>query len=105
MSKLASFDPATGEVVGAVEVTPVEDIAAIVARARAAQPAWAALGVAGRAEALAPLAQRMGAREAALSRLITREMGKTLRESQGEVRAIAEGLPHELAEIAAALAP
>jgi succinate-semialdehyde dehydrogenase/glutarate-semialdehyde dehydrogenase len=105
MPQLASLDPATGEVVGAVEVTPVEDIATIVARARAAQPAWAALGVTGRAERLAPLAERFTAREAELARLMTREMGKILRESQVELRAIAEGLPHELAEIAAALAP
>jgi succinate-semialdehyde dehydrogenase/glutarate-semialdehyde dehydrogenase len=104
MAKLASIDPATGDTVGTVEITPVEDITAIVARARAAQPAWAALGVAGRSEALAPLAQRLLAAEAELSRLITREMGKTLRESQGELRALADGIPHELAEIAGALA-
>ena len=105
MTKLASLDPATGEVVGEVEVTPVEDIAPIVARARAAQRGWAATSIAARCEALAPLAQRLLARAAELSALVSREMGKTARESQGEIGAIAEGIPHELAEIASALAP
>jgi acyl-CoA reductase-like NAD-dependent aldehyde dehydrogenase len=105
MSTLVSRSPATDEVVGEVTVTPVADVPAAVARARAAQPAWAALGVAGRVERLRPHAGRLGARLDELARLVTREMGKPLREAQGELRAIVDGLPHELDEIAAALAP
>ncbi|MCA9680162.1 MAG: aldehyde dehydrogenase, partial [Myxococcales bacterium] len=67
--------------------------------------AWAALGVAGRAARLAPVAGRLADRLDELARLISREMGKPIREAQGELRAIADGVPHELAEIAAALAP
>ena len=100
--QLSSLDPATGEVVGTVPVTPAAEIPAIVARARAAQPAWAR---ADRIAALRPLGERLAARAADLARLITREMGKTAREAEGEVRAIIDGLPHELDEIAAALAP
>ena len=44
MAKLQSFNPATGDVVGEVDITPASDIPAIVARAHAAQPAWAELG-------------------------------------------------------------
>ena len=40
---LVSYDPATGESVGEVDVTELDDITAIVARARAVQPAWAAM--------------------------------------------------------------
>ena len=52
MESLKSHNPATGDVVGEVAVTPVEDIPGIVGRARAAQPAWDALGLQGRAELL-----------------------------------------------------
>ena len=105
MSTLTSFDPATGEPVGAVTVTPVERVDDLVARARAAQPAWARLGLAARLERLAELGPRLAAREGELARLVTREMGKTAREAQGELRAIVDGLAHELAELAEALAP
>ncbi|MCB9563367.1 MAG: aldehyde dehydrogenase [Kofleriaceae bacterium] len=105
MATLRSVNPSTGDVLGEVEVTPLDQLDAIVARARAAQPAWAALGVAGRAARLAPVAGRLADRLDELARLISREMGKPIREAQGELRAIADGVPHELAEIAAALAP
>jgi acyl-CoA reductase-like NAD-dependent aldehyde dehydrogenase len=103
--QLQSIDPATGEVVGEVPVTPPADIPGVVAGARAAQPAWADLGLTGRLAALRPLAATLAARQDELARLITREMGKTLREAQGELRAIVEGLPHELDELGEALAP
>jgi acyl-CoA reductase-like NAD-dependent aldehyde dehydrogenase len=105
MPQLQSFDPATGEPVGAVDVTPEADIPAVVARARAAQPAWAALGTAGRAAVLRPLAAAITARTDELARLLTREMGKPVRDAAGEIRSVADGIEHELAEIEAALAP
>ena len=45
-------NPATGEVIATVPVASAEEIRAIVARARAAQPAWEALGFDGRAKVL-----------------------------------------------------
>src|SRR5690606_30540843 len=53
MTTLESYDPATGELVGEVPITPIEEISRVVARARQAQPAWHALGAEGRAERLA----------------------------------------------------
>jgi acyl-CoA reductase-like NAD-dependent aldehyde dehydrogenase len=105
MSTLRSTNPATGELVGEVAITPTAEIPAAVARARAAQPAWAALGVAGRAERLARLGPAIRARHAELAALLTREMGKPLREAKGEIQAVADGAERDLAEIAAALAP
>ena len=52
METLKSYNPATGEVVGEVPVTPASDIPAVVARARAAQPAWEELGLEGRVDLL-----------------------------------------------------
>ncbi|HTJ44610.1 MAG TPA: aldehyde dehydrogenase family protein, partial [Kofleriaceae bacterium] len=105
MGTLRSKNPATGEVIGEVAVTAPADIPAIVARARAAQPAWAALGLEGRAERLRPLAKLIRDQLAELASLLTREMGKPLREAKGEIQSVADGLEHELGEIAAALAP
>ncbi len=105
MTELVSRDPATGEPVGSVAVTPVDAIPAIVARSRAASIGWAALDVAARADRLRPLAAAIRAAEADLARLLTREMGKPLRDATGEIRSVADGLDHELAEIVAALAP
>lgn len=105
MPELVSRDPATGEPVGAVSITPVADIPAIVAASRAAGVGWAALAITDRADRLRPLAAAIRAAEADLARLLTREMGKPLRDAQGEVRSVADGLEHELAELIAALAP
>src|SRR5579862_766432 len=96
---LRSTNPATGELVGEVPVTPPADVPAIVARARAAQPAWAALGTAGRAERLASLAGRIREQLGDLAQLLTREMGKPVKEAKGEVQSVADGVEHELAEI------
>jgi acyl-CoA reductase-like NAD-dependent aldehyde dehydrogenase len=45
-------NPATGEVIGSVPAVPVDEVGAVVARARAAQPGWEALGFDGRAKVL-----------------------------------------------------
>lgn len=105
MAKLDSINPFDGSVVGSVEITPPETIPAYVARARAAQPEWAALGAKGRAELLGKAAERFTAEADELATLITREMGKPLTESLGEARGLGVGLAQELEEIAEALEP
>ena len=102
---LASIDPATGEIVGEVPITPPEEIAAVVARARAAQPAWDALGLEGRADTLARAAEILSGRVEAHARLITREMGKPLAEATLEARSLGHGLTEHLEEIVEALSP
>jgi succinate-semialdehyde dehydrogenase/glutarate-semialdehyde dehydrogenase len=102
---LTSHDPATGEVVGRVPVTPVEDIPSIVAAARAAQPGWEALGHEGRAQLLERAAVRFAERAEDLARLVTREMGKPLGEARIEVGSLSSGVRHHLDEIGEALAP
>ena len=102
---LVSRDPANGEVVGEVEVTPVARIPDMVATARAAQPAWEALGHEGRAELLERASRGFEARGDELARLITREMGKPLAEAKIEVRSLSAGMREHLDEIGEALAP
>jgi acyl-CoA reductase-like NAD-dependent aldehyde dehydrogenase len=106
MTTLRSINPATGELVGEVPVTPPDAIAAVVERARRAQPAWAALGLDGRLAALRPLGQRLADRARELGALITREMGKPIKEAIGEVKYCGgDDLARDLQDIADALAP
>ena len=58
-STIESINPATGEVVGSVQITAVNEITEIVAKARAAQPACNELGLDGRAALLRPIADRL----------------------------------------------
>ena len=71
-------DPATGETFGLVREQTVEDLDAAVAAAKAAQPAWAALGHARRIELLNAAADRIDAEGEALAQLLSREQGKPL---------------------------
>lgn len=105
MSCLPSMNPATGEVVGEVPITPTEDVQAVVDRARAAQPTWEALGLDGRAEVLKRAAPIFMERVEAHSELMTREQGKPLKESTAEARGLGRGLEREVDEIVEALQP
>ena len=89
MKSLQSYNPATGDLVGEVPVTPPDDIPGIVERSRAAQPAWEALGHDGRARLLAEAAEAFLTRADELGRLITEEMGKPLAEGIGEAKSLA----------------
>ena len=104
LKPLQSYNPATGDVVGEVPVTPPDDIPGIVERSRAAQPGWEALGHDGRARLLMEAAESFLTRADELGRLITREMGKPLAEGIAEARSLAH-VQDELEEIGEALAP
>jgi len=105
MERLKSYNPATGKVVGEVPVTPAREIPAAVARARAAQPAWDALGLAGRAELLKKALPIFADRAQQHGELITAEMGKPIKEAVGEAKSLGWGLDRELDEIVEALSP
>ncbi len=104
MSTLKSYNPATGDLVGEVSVTPPDDIPGIVERSRAAQPAWEGLGHEGRSRLLMEAAESFRTRADEFGRLITQEMGKPLAEGVGEAKSLAN-VQHELDEIGEALAP
>ncbi len=75
---LKSVNPATGAVVGEVPVATATEIEAVVARARAAQPAWGALGLEKRVEAIAKLGAKLVSGADALGLLLTQEMAMRL---------------------------
>lgn len=105
MPTLSSLNPATGEAVGEVPITLAADIPGVVARARAAFPAWRDLGLEGRRLALLPAGEQLLERVDELGRLLTAEMGKPLADATGEVRYPAESFAKTLDEMAAALQP
>ncbi len=102
-SSLTIRNPATGSVVGTVAVTPVAEIDAVVARARAAQPAWAALGLDARAACVKGAIATLKARAGEMGALACAEMGKPLKEAIGEAGYANDSLGQEIDEIVAAL--
>jgi phenylacetaldehyde dehydrogenase len=72
------LNPATGEIVGKAPVHTVADLDAAIDAAKAAQPAWAALGHARRSEILLEVADAIDANAEALAQLLSREQGKPL---------------------------
>ncbi|MFJ3490062.1 aldehyde dehydrogenase family protein [Leifsonia aquatica] len=71
-------DPATGAEIGRAPEASVDDLDAAIARARAAQPAWEALGHEARTEILLRAADTIDANAEALAELLSREQGKPL---------------------------
>ncbi len=86
MKALQSVNPATGERVGEVTITEANEVPAVVSRARAAQPAWAALGLEERGRLLVRACQKLLDKADSLAELLTREMGKPLANALGEVK-------------------
>jgi acyl-CoA reductase-like NAD-dependent aldehyde dehydrogenase len=71
-------DAATGETIGYAPVHTVADLDAAIAAARAAQPAWAALGHAERSRLLNAIADDIEATADEFAVLLSREQGKPL---------------------------
>jgi acyl-CoA reductase-like NAD-dependent aldehyde dehydrogenase len=75
--------PATGEVVGGVAVTGAAEVEAVAARLRAAQPAWQAVGVEGRAEWLGTWRDWILDHTDELLSMVQRETGKSWGDTAG----------------------
>ena len=105
MEVLQSKNPATGQLLGEVPVTATGDIPSAVDRARAAQGAWNDLGLEGRAEVMNRAADIFRDRKQEHAELITKEMGKALKEALIEASGLGSGLERELDEIVEALQP
>jgi succinate-semialdehyde dehydrogenase/glutarate-semialdehyde dehydrogenase len=73
---LESFNPATGELIGAVAATPPEDVGAIVSAVAQVQPFWAQLTLGDRARYLERAAQVLIDEGDEIRDLIVREQGK-----------------------------
>lgn len=78
-------NPATGEPIGEVETDTPATIAGKLARARAAQPGWAATPVAERVAALRRFRDRLHADREVLARLLSEEVGKPITQARSEI--------------------
>ncbi|NDV27546.1 aldehyde dehydrogenase [Desulfovibrio sp. JC010] len=81
---LNSYDPCNGELVGSVEITPVENISDVVSTARSASKEWGSKSINERAEIVSRAFSGLEPHISELAELISREMGKDLRRSGGE---------------------
>jgi acyl-CoA reductase-like NAD-dependent aldehyde dehydrogenase len=78
-------DPATGQVIGQYAEATEAEVDAALEGTRAAQAGWWALSGLERAEALHEVARRVTADTAVVAEMLTREMGKTYKESADEI--------------------
>src|SRR6266403_2724596 len=76
VSRIASVNPATGEVLGELDCAGPTEVRAAVARARAAQPDWHAWGIRNRVRVLRRFRQILLAHKTDIARRITQEAGK-----------------------------
>src|SRR5271163_3545188 len=76
VSRIASVNPATGEVLGELDSAGPTEVRAAVARARATQPGWNAWGIRNRIQVVQRFQQRLLAQKTGVARRITQEAGK-----------------------------
>lgn len=97
-------NPATGERLAEVPADDAASVAAAVARARAAQPAWAATPFATRREAIVRFRAGLVAELEALARTLTQEVGKPIAQSRNELNGFLGRIDFFLAEAEGCLA-
>ena len=81
MGQLESFNPATGELIGAVETLKPDQVQAVVDDVAEVQPFWAQLTLADRARYLRRAADVLVEEVDEVAELLTREQGKPITES------------------------
>lgn len=81
-----TIDPANGELLADVALSGPEDVAAAVEAAAAAFDSWRKVPAPRRGEILFRAGELMVRRKEELARLMTREMGKVLNETRGDVQ-------------------
>ena len=96
-SRFASTSPATGETVWSGESATPADVAAAVAAAREAQPAWAARPAAERIALLEAFSRELESGGAELAAAISLETGKPRWEAIGELAAMVGKVPATIA--------
>jgi acyl-CoA reductase-like NAD-dependent aldehyde dehydrogenase len=75
-------NPATGEVITSIPVRTPDEVAAMVARGRAVQPAWAELGFEGRAKIMRRAQKWMVDNADRVAQVVVSETGKTYEDAQ-----------------------
>ncbi|MCJ8191081.1 NAD-dependent succinate-semialdehyde dehydrogenase [Sphingomicrobium aestuariivivum] len=89
---LKSVNPATGETIATHEPLDEAGIEAALARAEEAATAWRASSIGERTQLLSAIADQFDRQRDEMAEIATREMGKTYKESRGEVEKCANAL-------------
>jgi acyl-CoA reductase-like NAD-dependent aldehyde dehydrogenase len=79
--KVVSVNPATGEILGEIECAGEGEVEAAVARGRAAQAAWAEVGLRRRIAVLREFQAKLHGKKSEIAAAITREAGKPVVEA------------------------
>jgi succinate-semialdehyde dehydrogenase/glutarate-semialdehyde dehydrogenase len=79
--RISSVNPATGEILRELDRTSEREVGAVVERGRAAQAAWAGLGVRKRVAVLGDFQRRLQEKKSEIAEAITREAGKPIAEA------------------------
>ncbi len=98
-------NPATGERIRGVAVTDGREIEQKVERARRAQPAWVALGFEARSVRMRAFRDLLERELEECARITTREMGKPIAQSRGEIRGVLERVDWNLEHVGGVVAP
>jgi len=101
--KLQSWNPATKELVGEVEVTKIEDIKSIVNQSKVAQIEWSKLTVDERISYLLKAGVLLDQVTQDLSILLAKEMGKDFNRATGEVSGCAHDIAYKAEEVKKAI--
>jgi acyl-CoA reductase-like NAD-dependent aldehyde dehydrogenase len=104
MPKLPIVNPATGRRIASLTADTARTVAAKFARARAAQPSWAATPLARRLAAIRKFRAAIKAQTEKLARTLTDETGKPISQSRNELKGLLPRLDFFLAETATAVA-
>jgi acyl-CoA reductase-like NAD-dependent aldehyde dehydrogenase len=79
--RVSSVNPATGEILRELECAGENEVLAAVARAREAQPSWAASGVRRRIAVLREFQRKLHEKKSEIAKVIAREAGKPVAEA------------------------
>lgn len=104
MNALSIVNPADGRVIATVPADDVAGVAAKAARARAAQPAWAATPLAERVACIGRFRAAVATELDTLAATLTSEMGKPLAQARNELNGFLGRIDFFLAEIAESIA-
>jgi succinate-semialdehyde dehydrogenase/glutarate-semialdehyde dehydrogenase len=105
MNKLDTFNPSTGERLAELNITPSQEIQAMLAKSKKAQITWAMKSVRERADLLIKAYEKIEDRAQKLADLIHQEMGKIPTEARGEVDSYIASISRIADEVVEALKP
>ena len=97
------FNPATGALLADLPADSAFVVRRKYARARAAQPGWAATPIEQRVAAIRAFRDRLAAKHELLARTLTQEVGKPIRQSRNELNGLTKRLDFFISEAARVL--